>query len=81
MTERKHDGSKCGAGHLGAVDHGDEIGPCPSCGAPIHVSTVQHPHTGRPTEILLHEIPFCSYFGATDPDAIIQDLLANAGLS
>ncbi len=73
--ERKYDGQHAGAGDLGNVidtTKSDVIGSCPSCGAELSVNRVDH--KGKRRDVLLHAMPFCHYFGATDPDRIVQDV-------
>ena len=69
-NKRVHGLDAAGAGDAGAVDVGDVLGPCPSCGADLYVGHVEHPHTGRVERALMHPAPFCTYYGETDPDTI-----------
>ena len=59
-----------GAGDVGAVDSGEVLGPCPSCGAELHEAHVKHPRTGRLERAIMHPVPFCTYYGETHPDVI-----------
>lgn len=75
MSERRvHGLDKAGAGDAGAIDNGDVIGPCPSCGAELSEGRAQNPRTGRVERVLMHPVPFCTYYGETDPDAIERDV-------
>ena len=68
--KRVHGLDAAGAGDAGDVDVGDVLGPCPSCGADLYVGSVENPRTGRVDRALMHPVPFCTYYGETDPDAI-----------
>lgn len=68
--KRVHGLDAAGAGDAGAVDDGDLLGPCPSCGTDLHIGRVENPRTGRVERVLMHPVPFCTYYGETDPDAI-----------
>ena len=72
--KRVHGLDKAGAGDAGAIDSEDVIGPCPSCGADLSAGRAQNPHTGRVERVLMHPVPFCTYYGETDPDAIERDI-------
>lgn len=72
-NKRVHDLDKAGAGDAGDVG-GDILGPCPSCGADLHVARAKNPHTGRVELALMHTVPFCTYYGETDPAAIERDV-------
>lgn len=76
MSVARNSGAACGAGFLGEVNHGDEIGPCPSCGAAISSSSAPNPNYGGQIEtIVMHPIPFCDYFGATSAETMVHDML------
>jgi len=72
--KRKHSLSAAGAGDLGGVDGGDLLGPCPSCAAELRVGHAQNPHTGRVGRVIMHPVPFCTYYGETDPTTIERDV-------
>lgn len=77
-NKRPHGLDKAGAGDAGTVDTDEVLGPCPSCGAELHVAHVDNPFTGRMMRALMHPIPFCTYYGETDPSQIeraIKDAL------
>lgn len=74
-----HDLDAAGAGDVGAVAEGDVLGPCPSCGAELRKTHVKHPHTGRLERALMHPVPFCAYYGETDPAAIERAIKENEG--
>lgn len=81
ITERKlvrHGADQCGAGDLGDIaDAGERLGPCPSCGASIEIGLAPDPLNGyKRTRVLLHVMPFCTYFGITDTDQIASDIEA-----
>lgn len=56
------------------ISKGDEIGACPSCSATISKTIVTHPEHHRPMESPIHPMPYCHYFGVTDPDRIVSDI-------
>jgi hypothetical protein len=72
--KRLHGLDKAGAGDVGGVDSGEVLGPCPSCGAELHAGPVVDPRTGRIERALMHPVPFCTYYGETDPDTIERDI-------
>ena len=72
--KRVHGLDAAGAGDAGAVDSGDVLGPCPSCGADLYVGRVENPRTGRVERALMHPVPFCTYYGETDPGTIERDI-------
>lgn len=52
------------------------LGPCPGCGAQLFSSAAPDPRFGNEvTSSLIHPIPFCSYFGETEIDAIVTRML------
>jgi hypothetical protein len=59
-----------GAGEVVTLDAGEPLGACPSCGAPLSVVHAEDPSTRRICRALLHPVPFCTYFGETDPSVI-----------
>jgi hypothetical protein len=74
MTERKYDGRHC-AGDLGKLDLDEtELGPCPSCGAMLTVGEVLV-GTAAAQRAMYHPMPFCRYYGDTDPSLIERDVL------
>lgn len=76
---RLHGVDACAAGDLVALSEADDLGPCPSCGAMIATSNESNPHNGGQIEpTVIHPIPFCAYFGQTDADAIVHDMLVAA---
>jgi hypothetical protein len=73
---RRYGDEAAGAGELPAIGTGTPLGPCPSCGDLISIGTEPNPRdAGKPTRCLLHPIPFCHYFGATDADIIEREIL------
>jgi hypothetical protein len=72
--KRVHGSSAAGAGDIGSVDDGDLLGPCPSCAADLRVGYASHPRTGRLARMITHPIPFCTYYGETDPTTIERDV-------
>ena len=72
--KRVHGLDAAGAGDAGAVNVGEVLGPCPSCGADLYVGRVQNPRTGRVERALMHPVPFCTYYGVTDPATIERDI-------
>jgi hypothetical protein len=69
-----HSLDKAGAGDVGAVDVGEALGPCPSCGADLFDGSAENPRTGRVERFLTHPAPFCTYYGETDPATIERDI-------
>lgn len=69
-----HGVEACGAGDLGKTSLGMVIGKCPSCGKPISGGETVDPRTGLQTRFLSHPIPFCSYFGETEPERIMREM-------
>jgi hypothetical protein len=61
-------------GDAGAIEIGTSIGPCPSCGADLRVTFAMNPATGKRERALIHSVPFCSYYGETDPTQIERDV-------
>lgn len=77
--KRIHGVNACGAGHAGNVADGEILGPCPSCAAELRVARVEDPRTGRLESALLHPLPFCTYYGKTDPITIERDVARAKG--
>lgn len=71
---RVHGLEAAAAGDVGDVDVGDVLGPCPSCAAELRVCRAQNPSTGRVERAIVHPVPFCTYYGETDPEAIERDV-------
>ena len=69
-NKRIHGLEAAGAGDVGLVDDGELVGPCPGCGAELRAGRVRNPITRRVERALMHPMPFCTYYGETDPDAI-----------
>ena len=74
MTRRRHDLNAAGGGDVDVVDDGALLGPCPSCAAGLRVGRALNPSTGRVERVIMHAVPFCTYFGETDPAAIERDV-------
>lgn len=75
VEKRIHGSEKAGAGDLGQIDEvltGEVVGACPSCHAALSIGSGVDPKTGKPASSLLHPMPFCSYFGETEPEAILK---------
>jgi hypothetical protein len=72
--KRVHGSAAAGAGDVGSVDDGDYLGPCPSCAADLRVGYATHPRTGCPARVITHPMPFCTYYGETDPTTIERDV-------
>lgn len=71
--KRVHGPAAAKAGSLDElVDLGEVIGRCPSCGADLHIGAVTDPRSGQPAHALLHQMPFCTYFGETGPNEILR---------
>lgn len=77
-NEKRVHGSAA-AGDAGSVEDGDMLGPCPSCAAELRVGYAMNPSTGRPGRMIIHEVPFCTYFGETDPTTIESDVRCKGG--
>jgi hypothetical protein len=69
-SPRVHGRDAAAGGDLGDVERGAVIGPCPGCGVEIVDGLIENPQTGRPQRVLLHAIPFCTYYGQTSPEDI-----------
>jgi hypothetical protein len=75
MTKRRiHGIEAAGAGSIENVSAFELLGPCPSCGADLHVGNADIPRTGRPARALMHAMPFCTYYGETPADVIERDV-------
>ena len=74
MRRDLHGLDAAGAGDLGAIAPGELLGPCPSCGAELHIVHAKDPHTGQEGRAMTHPVPFCTYFGETDPSVIERDI-------
>jgi hypothetical protein len=72
--KRLHGLNAAGAGDVGSVDGEEVLGPCPSCSAELLVAHVKNPRTGRIERALMHPVPFCTYYGETDPTTIERDI-------
>ena len=72
--KRVHGLDAAGAGDVGGVTFDELVGPCPSCGADLHAGPAHNPHTGRVERALMHPVPFCTYYGETDPSEIERDV-------
>jgi len=72
--KRLHGLNAASAGNLGSIDTGSLLGPCPSFGAELHDTHVKDPRTGRVERGMVHPVPFCTYFGETDPAVIERDV-------
>lgn len=73
MSDRRiHGTSAAGAGQLDDFVEGAVVGPCPSCAVELRVGTALNPATSRVERILLHLIPFCTYYGETSPEDIMR---------
>ena len=72
--KRVHGLDKAGGGDARAIDSDEVLGPCPSCAADLCVGRVANPSTGRIERALMHPVPFCTYYGETDPAAIERDI-------
>ena len=73
-SKRIHGLDKAGAGDAGAVESEYVIGPCPSCGADLFIGYAEDPRTKRVLRGLMHPVPFCTYYGETDPRDIERDI-------
>ncbi len=74
--KRIHNLDAAGGGDAGAVPDGEVLGPCPSCSADLRVSHARDPRTGRVGRVIMHPVPFCTYYGETDPETIERDVRA-----
>ena len=72
--KRIHGLDAAGAGDVGGVTSDEILGPCPSCAAELHATYVKNPSTDRVERALMHPVPFCTYYGQTDPDVIECDI-------
>lgn len=74
MPRDLHGLDAAGAGNLGAVSAGELLGLCPSCGSELHIVYAEDPRTRRRCRAMTHPVPFCTYFGETDPSVIERDI-------
>jgi hypothetical protein len=73
MSKRRvHGPAAAGAGQLDDFVEGAVVGPCPSCGTELRVGAALNPATSHVERILLHPIPFCTYYGESSPDDIVR---------
>ena len=72
--KRLHGLAAAAAGDVGGVDADEILGPCPSCAAELRVGYVKNPSTGRVERALMHPVPFCTYYGETEPTTIEHDV-------
>jgi hypothetical protein len=79
-ADRPHGVDACGAGDVDVdMQVAEELGPCPSCAEMLMTSYEPHPgFDGQMLPTVIHPIPFCDYFGQTEADQIVSDML-NAG--
>lgn len=73
-SDRPHGYEAAGAGNVGGVMPDEVVGPCPSCGAELLACRLKNPVTGHIDRALLHPVPFCQYYGETDPVDIERDI-------
>lgn len=73
-SNRPHGLEDAGGGNLGGVMPDEVVGPCPSCGAELLACHVKNPVTGHVERALMHPVPFCTYYGETDPAMIARDI-------
>ncbi len=73
-NKRPHGLNAAGAGDVGSIDDGEVVGPCPSCGAELRAGRARNPITRRVERALMHPVPFCTYYGETDPATIERDV-------
>jgi hypothetical protein len=74
-SDRRYGLEACGAGNAGQIADGDSIGPCPGCDAELRVCLVRNPITECVEHAMAHPVPFCMYFGETDPAGIERDVV------
>ncbi len=72
--KRVHSITAAGGGDIGAVPDGEILGACPSCGAELRDCRALNPRTGQLERALQHPVPFCTYFGETDPVEIEREI-------
>jgi hypothetical protein len=72
--DRPHGWDAAGGGNVGGVMADEVVGPCPSCGAELLACRLKNPVTGRIERALMHPVPFCTYYGETDPVDIERDI-------
>ncbi len=70
VVKRRHSLTDAGAGDLGLVPSGEVIGACPSCQAELRICLTLNPISGNFDRAMQHPVPFCTYFGETDPAEI-----------
>jgi hypothetical protein len=69
-SKRVHGLDKAGGGDAGTIETEEVLGPCPSCGADLFIGYAEDPRTKRVLRGLMHPVPFCTYYGETDPGEI-----------
>lgn len=52
-------------GDLGEIPNSEVLGQCPSCEAEIRGGNTWNPDLQCMSRVVMHPIPFCSYFGNT----------------
>lgn len=73
MSERRFTAEHT-AGATKVTEEPREVGPCPACGGTLKIGEAIDPHTGKKAKALFHEMPFCHYYGSTDPRQIEEDM-------
>jgi hypothetical protein len=74
MRRDLHGLDAASAGDLGIVGAGEPLGLCASYGAKLRIVHAEDPHTRRVCRAITHPVPFCTYFGETDPSMIERDI-------
>lgn len=74
QQQRMYGFEAAGAGEAELVSDDGVLGACPSCGAELHVGDALNPLSSRVERSLQHPIPFCSYFGETEPAEIEREI-------
>lgn len=81
MAASRPYGSESATGGPVDVDEGtaEELAPCPSCGAMLATCTAEP--DGHRELAIMHPMPFCDYFGRTEPEVILDDLMRKLAAS
>lgn len=72
---RPYGSEAAGGGVVETDSNPEDLGPCPGCGAMLGTVACIKPNGDRRELALAHPMPFCHYFGATDPGDITRDML------
>jgi len=75
--KRIYPASAASGGNIESLHSDAVLGPCPSCQATLRFGIAKDPQTEKLVRVLMHPIPFCGYFGETDPAEIVRRVTAS----